>query len=130
MSGGSYDYAYHRINDLAIEVRKWANTENLSPEAKALRLRFAEHLDLVSEAAHALEWVDRIFDMDAILKWAQEREQFFDGDPQHPGPNSKFRAMRKAQTVARHRERLSEKYAGKLGVTEALLDRWAKKGWR
>lgn len=48
MSGGSYDYAFHKIEDLADEIR--ADTP--------LRTAFVEHLRLVAKAARAIEWVD------------------------------------------------------------------------
>lgn len=53
MSGGSYDYAYGKINDFAdqIEGGKY-NTLN------SLRRAFVAHLRLVADAAHAIEWVD------------------------------------------------------------------------
>lgn len=50
MSGGSYDYAYHKIEDLASEIKSRAQT----PERKA----FAAHLEKIAKAAHDIEWVD------------------------------------------------------------------------
>jgi hypothetical protein len=48
MSGGRYDYAYEKINDLADAIR---------PDT-ALRKAFKEHLRKVSDACQAIEWVD------------------------------------------------------------------------
>ena len=48
MSGGSYDYAYQHIDDLADELRC------MTP----LRRAFKAHLRLVAQAAHQIEWVD------------------------------------------------------------------------
>ena len=52
MSGGSYDYAYRRIEDLADSLRTHGT------KCPSLRAAFAEHLRLVAKAAHAIEWVD------------------------------------------------------------------------
>lgn len=51
MSGGSYDYAYARIEALADQITEAA-------EDSELRLRFADHLRLVAKAARSIEWVD------------------------------------------------------------------------
>lgn len=48
MSGGSYDYAFHHIDDFIGAMR--ADT----PE----RVAFRAHLELVSAAMKAIEWVD------------------------------------------------------------------------
>ena len=48
MSGGSYDYIYSRIEDLANEIRP------TSP----LRKAFKTHLRKVAKACHDIEWVD------------------------------------------------------------------------
>jgi len=48
MSGGSYDYAYQRIDDLADAIR--ATTP--------LRKAFKKHLKNVATACHQIEWVD------------------------------------------------------------------------
>ena len=48
MSGGSYDYAYGKIEDLANEIRP------TSP----LRKAFKTHLRKVAKAFHDIEWVD------------------------------------------------------------------------
>jgi hypothetical protein len=50
MSGGSYDYAYRKIEALASEIKSRAQTS----ERKA----FADHLLKVAKAAHDIEWVD------------------------------------------------------------------------
>ncbi|HEX2879498.1 MAG TPA: hypothetical protein VHO25_08165 [Polyangiaceae bacterium] len=52
MSGGSYDYAYRKIEDLADEI----GTNHLP--TKAVREAFKAHLRKVAEAARAIEWVD------------------------------------------------------------------------
>lgn len=48
MSGGSYGYAYGKIEDLANEIRP------TSP----LRKAFKTHLRKVAKACHDIEWVD------------------------------------------------------------------------
>lgn len=48
MSGGSYDYAYVRIEEFALAIR--ANT----PERKAFKALMFK----VAKAAHDIEWVD------------------------------------------------------------------------
>ncbi len=58
MSGGSYDYAFGRIDDLAAEVQRQAIDRELIPEHRALRLAFADLLKRCAKAAHAIEWVD------------------------------------------------------------------------
>ena len=50
MSGGSYNYAYSKIDDFRYDLSKSANT----PERKA----FVKLLEKVSEAARAIEWND------------------------------------------------------------------------
>lgn len=50
MSGGSHDYAYNRVADMA----NCLDHLGQSP----LRRAFAEHLRLVSKAMHDVEWVD------------------------------------------------------------------------
>lgn len=49
MSGGSYDYAFHRVNDMA---------HQLAASPDVTRRAFAAHLLLVAEAMHDVEWVD------------------------------------------------------------------------
>ena len=49
MSGGSLDYAYQQINDLAERIERGAETP--------LHTAFADHLRLVAKAAHDIEWV-------------------------------------------------------------------------
>jgi hypothetical protein len=49
MSGGSYGYAFHHVEDVADRLR-----ESEDP----LRRAFAKHLDLVARAMHDVEWVD------------------------------------------------------------------------
>jgi hypothetical protein len=48
VSGGSHEYAYLRVEEFANDIR------GDSP----LRRAFAEHLDTVAHAMHAIEWVD------------------------------------------------------------------------
>lgn len=50
MSGGSYDYLYCKVEDMADRIGKFSNT----PERK----RFSEHLRRVAKAMYAIEWVD------------------------------------------------------------------------
>lgn len=49
MSGGSYDYAYMKIEDMADE---------LCQQRQPLRKAFGKHLKLVAKAMHDIEWVD------------------------------------------------------------------------
>lgn len=76
MSGGSYDYSYHRVSDMAdaIEARldgkgkysqdgdEWSYRTSEDIEAdkvsEPFRRWFATHLRLVAEAMHDIEWVD------------------------------------------------------------------------
>lgn len=55
MSGGSYSYAYLRLDEFieAMEVAKFPDDVNIP-----IRREFAKHLRLVSEAMMAIEWVD------------------------------------------------------------------------
>ena len=48
MSGGSYDYAYCKIQDLAQDIRP----------TTPLRKAFKKRLKLVSDACREIEWVD------------------------------------------------------------------------
>ncbi len=48
MSGGSYNYAYSHIENLAVEIQP----------KNALRKAFIKHLMKVAKAAHDIEWVD------------------------------------------------------------------------
>ena len=52
MSGGSYDYAYHRVDDMADAMA------HRSRDVTPLRRAFIEHLRLVSRAMYAVEWND------------------------------------------------------------------------
>ncbi len=75
MSGGSYDYAYYKVDEFASALR----TEG--PQG-ALREAFRQHLRLVSKAMHAVEWVDscdwaeggEVEDIKAVLKEGAELE--------------------------------------------------------
>lgn len=55
MSGGSYDYAYERIQNLADEVDRRTRADQ--PDAD-LRQAFAAHLRSVADVAYELEWFD------------------------------------------------------------------------
>lgn len=50
MSGGSYNYLYLRVEEVATDPR----VRNGGPVRRA----FAKHLDKVAEAMRAIEWVD------------------------------------------------------------------------
>jgi hypothetical protein len=56
MSGGSYDYLYLRIDELADKVRDRAARADYTH--KTLRRAFAALLNRVAKAAYALEWAD------------------------------------------------------------------------
>jgi len=49
MSGGSWDYSFTKINDIA---------ERLKDEKSPLRRALGEHLELISDAMKAIEWND------------------------------------------------------------------------
>lgn len=49
MSGGSYDYAYAKVEDMARELEKHRDP---------LRRAFAKHLFAVAKAMYDVEWVD------------------------------------------------------------------------
>lgn len=49
MSGGSYDYAFGKIDDLA---------ENIQNKNNKGRIAFKKLLKLVAKACHDIEWVD------------------------------------------------------------------------
>lgn len=51
MSGGSYQYAFGTVTDVATEIRRRSGND-------VIRLAFANHLDLVAKAMHDIEWVD------------------------------------------------------------------------
>lgn len=55
MSGGSYDYAYRQVEEMAASLR--ANG-HCSAAAPALRELFREHLWDVAKAMRAIEWND------------------------------------------------------------------------
>lgn len=48
MSGGAYDYAYLKVQDVA---------EHILPNTPA-RIDFIIHLHLVAEALRSIEWID------------------------------------------------------------------------
>jgi len=51
MSGGSYDYVSHRLNDAAGTLRRRHPT-------RAHVLALATHLDTLAAVMHAIEWAD------------------------------------------------------------------------
>jgi hypothetical protein len=53
MSGGSYNYAYSALENLATDILT-SRGINKSPQ----RLAFAKRLMLMAKAAHDIEWVD------------------------------------------------------------------------
>lgn len=55
MSGGSYNYFYSKLEDMADSIRHVGNCYAASP---ALRKAFAEHLRLCARACKAIEWND------------------------------------------------------------------------
>jgi hypothetical protein len=63
MSGGSWDYAFGPIADIADALRNDTSTGSRRPlllndDQREWRRRLAAHLELVSAALHAIEWVD------------------------------------------------------------------------
>ena len=60
MSGGSYDYAYRKVNHFVEELRERIERERRAgvEGAHDLRERFAVHLEKVAKAIHDIEWVD------------------------------------------------------------------------
>ena len=63
MSGGSWDYGFGRITDIADALRNDTSTGSRRPldlldDQKMKRRALAELLDKVSAALHAIEWVD------------------------------------------------------------------------
>ena len=85
MSGGSYDYAYQKVDSMADE---------LLASVDPIRAAFAEHLKLVSRAMYAIEWVDSgdnapgyeiaairactspVMEIDAAIRRAKEAARF------------------------------------------------------
>jgi len=49
MSGGSWDYIYFKIQEAA---------DRLSHDETPLRRAFGQHMSLVAQAMHDIEWVD------------------------------------------------------------------------
>lgn len=72
----------------------------------------------------------REFNPVAVAAWEKERRAFFGGDPRKHRDGHGFAEYLRLDRKTRLRRRLATKYGGKLGVTEALLDRWAARGWR
>jgi len=50
MSGGVYNYAYHKVQEFADDLRY--------TELNPIRQTFKEHLYKVAKAMHYIEWVD------------------------------------------------------------------------
>lgn len=57
MSGGSYDYAYQKIERMADELDSVGGCPSCCAPPE-LRERFREHLRLVARACRAIEWND------------------------------------------------------------------------
>jgi hypothetical protein len=57
MSGGSYDYAYRRVQELASDIREIGGCGEYAA-SPALRRAFIAHLQKVTEACRAIEWND------------------------------------------------------------------------
>lgn len=55
MSGGTYSYAYYRLEEFADEMASEGNCSAASPQ---LREAFRTHLRMVAEAMRAIEWND------------------------------------------------------------------------
>ena len=64
MSGGHYDYAYYKIEELAEKLELTYDrhhidgTDKPNPPVSPRRLKFKKLLTLVAEAARAIEWAD------------------------------------------------------------------------
>lgn len=72
----------------------------------------------------------RLFDPALVDAWQAERLEYFGGHPRHwATTHSQFSSDRKAKRTVVLRKKLAEKYGNRLGITEALLDRWAARGW-
>ncbi len=63
MSGGSYNYAFRYVDEMADDIQARINVRDRDPRNSArdeLRLAFARHLRLVAKAMHDIEWVDSV----------------------------------------------------------------------
>lgn len=58
MSGGSYDYLYRRVEDVAEQIRAEGGCSSLGYSRPALRKAFKAHLEKVAEILRAIEWND------------------------------------------------------------------------
>lgn len=84
MSGGSWNYAFTHIADVIDALKNDTTSDRhyrleLNDEQKLWRHRFAKHLEKVSSALHAIEWVDSSdtsypSDVDAIKKVFDEED--------------------------------------------------------
>jgi len=57
MSGGSYEYAYRTVQDLAEQIKD-RHTGVAATDADVLAVRFAKHLGAIADVAKAIEWWD------------------------------------------------------------------------
>lgn len=65
MSGGSYDYIYDKVRDVALALERGVCLDDGEPTQSGadtvtgpLRRRFARHLERVAHAMRKIEWVD------------------------------------------------------------------------
>lgn len=59
MSGGHYDYAYFKVNDMTYQMeREMDRQSEYDPQKTPERVAFAKLLKSVAEAMRAIEWVD------------------------------------------------------------------------
>lgn len=67
MSGGSHDYAYEKLKEIAESFQPYRKQDHFEE-----RGRFADMLELYAEIAHDIEWIDSgdygIEEWDNILK--------------------------------------------------------------
>lgn len=57
MSGGSYNYLFEKVEEMAVQMR--VNNKNIqSRQVFELRQAFSSHLSDVAYAMKAIEWVD------------------------------------------------------------------------
>lgn len=58
MSGGSYDYFYIKVEEIAHRISTESCCSSIGYSRPALRKAFKEHLLKVAEILHAIEWND------------------------------------------------------------------------